>query len=99
MKYRRILNEVEAMQFTGSLKEVKEFLNDDKAIKKDSWMYDRPIVFLQTAYGVKTICEGDYIVKEGDRILLYTEELFNKLFEEVTENERVNQDEVQSKQN
>ena len=100
MTYKRKIIEVEAMQFDGKLKPVEEFLDNKKAIKRDDWLYDKPVVFLQTAYGVKVISKGDYIVKDGDRVLLYTEELFNKLFDiEVEENEGANQDEAQSEQN
>lgn len=81
MTYKRKIIEVEAIQFDGKLKPVEEFLGNKKAIRKDDWMYDKPVVFLQTAYGVKTVKEGDFIVKDVDRVLLYDNETFNKLFE------------------
>lgn len=85
MRFKRRCNEVDAIQYKGDTNEIQRFVAGYSVVKEDFWTMHVPITLIQTCFGVKLLNIGDYVVKEGNKIIVYNAEEFNDVFMRVND--------------
>ena len=83
MRYKRRCDEIEVIVYEDDANKIKKFLDNENCIRQDLWTFCKPITYLQTSFGIVVLEKGDYVVKDSGLIVVYKEEIFNKLFEEI----------------